>query len=90
MKGSQERSSSVDRFGIIRTLPTGVPQWVDTRNGLAEAKAYMVQLAAEEPGEFYIYAEENGVIVEHFVCAGVDHNFRSIGESRAQGPGFLN
>lgn len=84
MERSKQRPSSTDRFGIIRRLPTGVPQWMDTKEGLAEAKAYVLQLAAEDPGEFYIYAEENGVIIEDFMCVGIDQNSQSIGESPAR------
>lgn len=66
--------SSSNRFGIIRTLPSGVPQWVDDIEGLAEAKAYLMRLAVKEPGEFYIYSESSGVIVERFVCVGLEHD----------------
>lgn len=60
---------SSTRFGIIRVLPSGIPQWIEGANGLAEAKAYVMRLASREPGEFFIYSERSGVIVERFVCA---------------------
>ncbi len=56
------------RFGIIGLLPNGIPQWINTTKGLAEAKAYLMSLASREPGEFFIYSEKSGVIVERFVC----------------------
>jgi len=57
------------RFGIIRMLPSGIPQCIEGAKGLAEAKAYVMRLASREPGEFFIYSEKNGAIVERFVCA---------------------
>jgi hypothetical protein len=65
-------SSTSNRFGIIRTLPSGVPQWIEAVEGLAEAKACLMRLAVKEPGEFYIYSETSGIIVERFVCVDVD------------------
>jgi hypothetical protein len=67
-------SATSNRFGIIRTLPSGIPQWLEAVEGLAEAKAYLMRLAVREPGEFYIYSETSGVIVERFVCVGIDQN----------------
>ena len=56
------------RFGIIRVLPNGIPQWIEAVKGLDEAKAHLMHLASREPGEFFIYSEKNGAIVERFVC----------------------
>ena len=56
------------RFGIIRMLPSGIPQCIEGVKGLAEAKAYVMRLASKEPGEFFIYSEKNGAIVERFIC----------------------
>lgn len=86
--------STSNRFGIIRTLPSGVPQWVDDIEGLAEAKAYLMRLAVKEPGEFYIYSESSGVIVERFVCVGVEQDreapMHSQAEMLSQSSDFLN
>ena len=60
------------RFGIIRVLPGGIPQWVQAAKDLAEAKAFVLNLASREPGEFFIYSEKNCVIVERFVCVERD------------------
>lgn len=57
------------RFGIIRMLPSGIPQCIEGVKGLAEAKAYVMRLASREPGEFFIYSEKNGVIVERYICS---------------------
>jgi hypothetical protein len=56
------------RFGIIRVLPNGIPQWIEAVIGLAEAQAHLLRLASREPGEFFIYSEKNGAILERFVC----------------------
>ena len=59
---------SSTRFGIIRVLPDGIPQWIEGAKGLAEAKAHLRHLASREPGEFFIYSEKSGIIIERFVC----------------------
>jgi hypothetical protein len=59
---------SSTRFGIIRVLPDGIPQWIEGAKALAEAKAHLMLLASREPGEFFIYSEKSGIIVERFVC----------------------
>ena len=87
---------SSNRFGIIRALPSGVPQWIEAVEGLDEAKAYLMRLAAKEPGEFYIYSESSGVIVERFVCVQVDQDADATVEitgkveSPSQNAAFLN
>ena len=97
MKGKRKMRSTSNRFGIIRTLPSGVPQWIEAVEGLAEAKAYLMRLAVKEPGEFYIYSEANGVIVERFVCVQVDQDCeRTVEvpagkvESSSENAAFLN
>jgi hypothetical protein len=57
------------RFGIIRVLPDGIPQWIEAIGGLAETKARVVRLASRQSGEFFIYSEKTGDIVEHFICS---------------------
>jgi hypothetical protein len=57
------------RFGIIRMLPNGIPQWVEAIGGLAETKARVMRLASRHSGEFFIYSEKTGDIVEHFICS---------------------
>jgi hypothetical protein len=57
------------RFGIIRVLPDGIPQWIAAIGGLAETKARVMRLASAQPGEFFIYSEKTGDIVEHFICS---------------------
>jgi hypothetical protein len=57
------------RFGIIRMLPDGIPQWIEAVGGLAETKARVMRLASRQPGEFFIYSEKTGNIVEHFICS---------------------
>jgi hypothetical protein len=60
---------SAIRFGIIRMLPDGIPQFVEAVGGLAETKARVMRLASRQPGEFFIYSEKTGNIVEHFICS---------------------
>jgi hypothetical protein len=60
---------SATRFGIIRMLPDGIPQFVEAVGGLAETKARVMRLASRQPGEFFIYSEKTGNIVEHFICS---------------------
>jgi hypothetical protein len=55
------------RYGVIRLLPDGIPQCVEVGKGHAEAKAFLLQLAAKEPGEFFIYSESSGIIVDRIV-----------------------
>lgn len=98
--GSWHRmSSSLERYGIIRTLPSGIPQWIEAVQGLAEAKASLMRLASKEPGEFFIYSETSGMIVERFVCVETQQEDADTKEQEqpavrfaclSQPPGFLN
>ena len=56
-------------FGIIHVLPSGIPQWIEGVECLAEAKAHVMRLASREPGEFFIYSEKSDAIVERFMCS---------------------
>jgi hypothetical protein len=76
------------RFGIIRMQPDGIPQWIEAVKDLAEAKAYLLRLAAREPGEFFIYSEKSGVIVERFVCVESEELLDDKPKSRNQLPPF--
>jgi len=70
------------RFGIIRVLPNGIPQWIKAVKGLAEAKAHLMRLASREPGEFFIYSEKNGAIVERFVCVEDEQSLDDVLKSK--------
>lgn len=59
---------SSTRFGIIRMQPDGIPEWIEAVKDFAEAKAHLLRLASIEPGEFFIYSEKSGVIVQRFFC----------------------
>jgi hypothetical protein len=54
-------------YGVIRLLPDGIPQCVEAGKRHTEAKASLLRLAAKEPGEFFIYSELTGVIVDRVV-----------------------
>jgi hypothetical protein len=56
------------RFGIIRILPDGIPQCIEEVGGLSETKERVMHLASREPGEFFIYSEQSGIVVERFIC----------------------
>jgi hypothetical protein len=85
---------SSTRFGIIRLLPDGIPQWINAMTGLAEAKAYLLSLASREPGEFFIYSEKGGVIVERLVCveneAELEKNPKSTAHFQSQRFNYLS
>ena len=79
------------RFGIIHMQSDGIPQVIEAAKDLAEAKAHILRLASREPGEFFIYSEKSGVIVERFVCVENEElleNDKSKSRARHQAPPF--
>ena len=76
------------RVGIIQVLPNGIPQWIEAVKGLAEAKAHLMHLASREPGEFFIYSEKSGIIVERFVCVENEELLDEEPEPKTQLPRF--
>ena len=51
-------------FDIFKRLPDGKPLWIEAAEGLAEAKVQLSRLAAATPGEYFIYSERNGGVIE--------------------------
>lgn len=48
------------KFDIFRKLPDGQPVWVKAVEGLEETKRQLTQLAAELPGDYFIFDMRNG------------------------------
>ena len=42
------------KFDIFKRLPDGHPLWLKAVDGLEEARAQLVRLAASSPGEYFI------------------------------------
>jgi hypothetical protein len=51
------------KFDIFKKLPDGHPLWVKAVDGLEEARAQLARLAANSPGEYFIYSLRNGCVV---------------------------
>ena len=60
----------VAKFDIFRKLPDGHSLWVKAVDGLEEARAQLVRLAASAPGEYFIYSVRNGCIVRAEMATG--------------------
>ena len=88
------KMSANSRFHIFQTLLNGVPVWIGGVEGLAEAKALLMGLAWTEPGEFFIYSETSGSIVERLVCLQTEKDrgqrTKSVAQLVSHCPRFLN
>lgn len=51
------------KFDIFKKLPDGHPLWVKAVEGLEEAKAQLARIAANAPGEYFIYSVRNACVV---------------------------
>jgi hypothetical protein len=51
------------KFDIFQKLPDGHPLWVKAVDGLEEARAQLARLAANSPGEYFIYSLPIGCVV---------------------------
>jgi hypothetical protein len=58
------------KFDIFKRLPDGHPIWVKVVDGLDEARNQLARLAANSPGEYFIYSAQNGGIVQGRIGAG--------------------
>lgn len=52
------------KFDIFKRLPDGNPLWVKAVEGLEEAKAQLARIAANAPGEYFIYSIRNACVVQ--------------------------
>lgn len=50
-------------FDIFSRLPDGSPLWIESVEGLEEAKKRLSRLARYRPGRYFIYSEERGEVV---------------------------
>jgi hypothetical protein len=53
-------------FDIFATLPDGSPLWLEAVEGLDEAKKRLDGLVRSRPGNYFIYSEKTGGVVERF------------------------
>ena len=51
-------------FDIFSTLPNGRPLWIGSVEGFDEAKKRLSALAENRPGQYFIYSEQTGEVVE--------------------------
>jgi hypothetical protein len=60
-------------FDIFRTLPDGSPIWLESVEGLQQAKRRLNWLAQLQPGRYFIYSEKTGGVVERFPEHGAEY-----------------
>jgi hypothetical protein len=58
------------KFDIFKRLPDGHPLWLKAVDGLEEARAQLVRLAASSPGEYFIYSVQNACVVQSRIASG--------------------
>jgi hypothetical protein len=54
-------------FDIFKRLRDGKPLWITTVPGIEEARVRVNRLGVVAPGEYLIYSQRRGVIVEYVV-----------------------
>jgi hypothetical protein len=52
-------------FDIFKRVRNGKPLWITTVPGLEEARVRVNRLGVVAPGEYLIYSQRKGVIVEY-------------------------
>jgi len=52
-------------FDIFKRIRNGKPLWITTVPGLEEARVRVNRLGVVAPGEYLIYSQRKGVIVEY-------------------------
>ena len=52
-------------FDIFKRVRNGKPLWITTVPGLEEARVRVNRLGVVAPGEYLIYSQRTGVIVEY-------------------------
>ena len=51
------------KFDVFKRDLTGDPIWMDAVEGLEEAKERMNRFAEDSPGQYFIYSEERGIVL---------------------------
>ena len=51
-------------FDIFKRLPDGKPLWIESIEGLAQARRRFAELTSTKPGEYFIYSEQRGEVIE--------------------------
>jgi hypothetical protein len=54
-------------FDIFKRLRNGKPLWITSVMGIEEARVRVNRLGAVAPGEYLIYSQRKGVIVEYVI-----------------------
>ncbi len=62
--GRQTVNHMEPMFDIFATLPDGSPLWLESVEGLDEAKERLSGLVRARPGRYFIYSERTGGVVE--------------------------
>jgi hypothetical protein len=65
-------------FDIFATLPDGSPLWLGAVEGLDEARHRLSGIAESRPGNYFIYSEKTGGVVERIPFASNDAPLESI------------
>jgi hypothetical protein len=52
-------------FDIFKRLQNGRPLWITAAPGIDEARQRVDRLEAIAPGEYFIYSQTKGIIVEY-------------------------
>lgn len=52
-------------FDIFKRLRNGSPLWITSVLGIEEARARVTRLGLVAPGEYLIYSQQKGIIVEY-------------------------
>jgi hypothetical protein len=55
----------MNNFDIFKRLRNGKPLWITEVHGLEEARERTSRLAHIAPGEYLIYSQQKGIIVEY-------------------------
>lgn len=55
-------------FDIFVTLPDGSPLWLEAVKGFDEARRRLNRFARARPGNYFLYSEKTGGVVERISC----------------------
>jgi hypothetical protein len=55
-----------EKFDLFMRLPNGQPVWIKAVESLEDAKNQLAQMAANSPGEYFIFNAMNGQLITDF------------------------